>query len=251
MAYYGIPLVSFMFSSHLGDVHLAGTTLGNSWATVAGSHWWQRSCGPIYHPSCSLVLLAAVTQSSIVLPLAAARRLDQEKKTCRTELSSVINTICFTIEESDEVCKGFRKSNRAHQYVDELIKNSRFPPAESFDALWGTPSQFCVNISGTRNKALFLGYKVKWLLMAYTEKRKCDNKEDFRNKRELRADIRHAKRQMLKAIQRNLNSDHDLKELERYLDASIVTNGLNPAFSLVLGAIPAKEMNDAQELLQL
>ncbi|TVU25947.1 hypothetical protein EJB05_28470, partial [Eragrostis curvula] len=39
-------------------------------------------------------------------------------------------------------------------------------------------------------------------------------------------------RHMVKAIQRDLNSDHDLKELERYLDVSIIiTNGLNPAFS--------------------
>lgn len=36
MAYYGIPLVSVMFSGHLGDVQLAGATLGNSWATVTG-----------------------------------------------------------------------------------------------------------------------------------------------------------------------------------------------------------------------
>uniref|UniRef100_A0ACD5UZM2 Uncharacterized protein n=1 Tax=Avena sativa TaxID=4498 RepID=A0ACD5UZM2_AVESA len=36
MSYYAIPLVSVMFSGHLGDVHLAGATLGNSWATVTG-----------------------------------------------------------------------------------------------------------------------------------------------------------------------------------------------------------------------
>jgi MATE family multidrug resistance protein len=36
MAYYGIPLVSVMFSGQLGDVQLAGATLGNSWATVTG-----------------------------------------------------------------------------------------------------------------------------------------------------------------------------------------------------------------------
>ncbi|KAM3244484.1 hypothetical protein ACQJBY_056050 [Aegilops geniculata] len=36
MSYYGVPLVSVMFSGHLGDVHLAGATLGNSWATVTG-----------------------------------------------------------------------------------------------------------------------------------------------------------------------------------------------------------------------
>ena len=36
MSYYGIPLVSVMFSGHLGNVRLAGATLGNSWATVTG-----------------------------------------------------------------------------------------------------------------------------------------------------------------------------------------------------------------------
>ena len=43
MSYYGIPLVSVMFSGHLGDVHLAGATLGNSWATVTGYAFVVRS----------------------------------------------------------------------------------------------------------------------------------------------------------------------------------------------------------------
>jgi hypothetical protein len=30
------PLVSVLFSGHLGDVHLASATLGVSWATVTG-----------------------------------------------------------------------------------------------------------------------------------------------------------------------------------------------------------------------
>lgn len=34
--YYGIPLVSVMFSGHLGDLQLAGATLANSWASVSG-----------------------------------------------------------------------------------------------------------------------------------------------------------------------------------------------------------------------
>jgi multidrug resistance protein, MATE family len=46
MAYYGIPLVSVMFSGHLGDVHLAGATLGNSWATVTGYAFVVRSTEP-------------------------------------------------------------------------------------------------------------------------------------------------------------------------------------------------------------
>ena len=47
MAYYGIPLVSVMFSGHLGDVHLAGATLGNSWATVTGYAFVVRSTEPL------------------------------------------------------------------------------------------------------------------------------------------------------------------------------------------------------------
>ncbi|CAD6259354.1 unnamed protein product [Miscanthus lutarioriparius] len=118
--------------------------------------------------------------------------------------ASVINTISATIKESDELFL--------------------FP-----------------DINGNRNKAFFLGYMVKCLLMAFTGKRKCDNKDDFRNKRldlpgellgrELRAHLRLLERHMVKAIQRDLNSDRELQDLERYIDASIVTNGLNRAFS--------------------
>uniref|UniRef100_J3ML51 Uncharacterized protein n=1 Tax=Oryza brachyantha TaxID=4533 RepID=J3ML51_ORYBR len=52
MSYYGIPLVSVMFSGHLGDVHLAGATLGNSWATVTGYAFVVRTPLP---PSLKLV----------------------------------------------------------------------------------------------------------------------------------------------------------------------------------------------------
>ncbi|TVU06153.1 hypothetical protein EJB05_49351, partial [Eragrostis curvula] len=153
--------------------------------------------------------------------------------------ASVIETISMTIKESDEVCQGFRKSNKARQYVDELIKSSRFSPAESFDDY--VARYLFPDMSGNRNKALFLGYMVKCLLLGYTGNLKCDDKSDFRNKRlalagellgrELRAHIRHAERRMVKAIQRDLDSDSNLKVLERYLDASIITNGLNRAFS--------------------
>ncbi|CAI0395546.1 unnamed protein product [Linum tenue] len=34
--FYLIPLVSVMFAGHLGELHLAGATLANSWATVTG-----------------------------------------------------------------------------------------------------------------------------------------------------------------------------------------------------------------------
>ncbi|RWW19089.1 hypothetical protein GW17_00016872, partial [Ensete ventricosum] len=36
VSYYAITLISVMFAGHLGDVELAGATLGNSWGTVTG-----------------------------------------------------------------------------------------------------------------------------------------------------------------------------------------------------------------------
>jgi DNA-directed RNA polymerase II subunit RPB2/DNA-directed RNA polymerase-4/5 subunit 2 len=137
--------------------------------------------------------------------------------------ASVINTISATIKESDELCEGFRKSDKARQYVDELVKSSRFPPVESFDDY--IARFLFADISGNRNKALFLGYMVKCLLMAFTGKSKCDNKDDFMNKRldlpgellgrEHRAHHRLPERRMIKAIQRDLNSDRELQDLVR------------------------------------
>ncbi|KAF7004456.1 hypothetical protein CFC21_019670 [Triticum aestivum] len=153
--------------------------------------------------------------------------------------ASVINAISATISESDELCEGFRKSDKARQCVDDLVKSSKFPPGESFDDY--IAKYLFPGIKGNRNKALFLGYMVKCLLMAFTGKRRCDNKDDFRNKRlelpgqllgrELRAHLRHAERLMVKAMQRDLNSDRDLEFPTRYLDASIITNGINRAFA--------------------
>ena len=36
MSYYAVTLVAVMFAGHLGDLELAGSTLGNSWGTVTG-----------------------------------------------------------------------------------------------------------------------------------------------------------------------------------------------------------------------
>uniref|UniRef100_A0ACD5UFI6 Uncharacterized protein n=1 Tax=Avena sativa TaxID=4498 RepID=A0ACD5UFI6_AVESA len=153
--------------------------------------------------------------------------------------ASVINAISATISESDELCEGFRKTDKARQYVDDLVKSQKFPPEESFDEY--VAKNLFPGIRGNRNKAYFLGYMVKCLLMAFTRRRKCDNKDDFRNKRlelpgellarELRAHLRHAERLMVKALQRDLNSDRELEFPAQYLDASIITNGINRAFA--------------------
>lgn len=73
MSYYGIPLVSVMFSGHLGDVPLAGATLGNSWATVTGyafvtgmSGALETLCGQAYGARLYR-MLGLYLQSSLIM----------------------------------------------------------------------------------------------------------------------------------------------------------------------------------------
>ncbi|KAK3014731.1 hypothetical protein RJ639_008500 [Escallonia herrerae] len=155
------------------------------------------------------------------------------------EDASVVNILMASIHDSDIKCEDFRKGGRALNYVEKVIKGSRFPPAESVEECF--TNLLFPNLSGFRCKARFLGYMVKCLLQAYTGRRKVDNKDDFRNKRlemagellerELRVHIKHAERCMVKAMQRDLYGDRNLQPIEHYLDASIITNGLSRAFS--------------------
>ncbi|KAJ1277251.1 hypothetical protein BS78_05G280700 [Paspalum vaginatum] len=78
MALYGIPLVSVMFSGHLGDVQLAGATLGNSWATVTGyafvtglSGALETLCGQAYGARLHR-MLGVYLQSSLLLSAAVS-----------------------------------------------------------------------------------------------------------------------------------------------------------------------------------
>lgn len=153
--------------------------------------------------------------------------------------TSLTNIILATIREADEKCDGFRRGDTARTYVNDQMKNTKFPPDGSFDDY--VAKYLFPGIVGLREKALFLAYIVKCLLLSYIGKRKCDNKDDFRNKRmllvsellskELWSHIKHAERVMTKAMQRDLYGDRDLQFLERYLDSSIITNGLVRAFS--------------------
>ncbi|KAJ0975217.1 hypothetical protein J5N97_017182 [Dioscorea zingiberensis] len=162
--------------------------------------------------------------------------------------TGLLNIILATIKDADEQCDGFRREGAAREYVHGLIKSSKFPPSETFDECIST--YLFPTISGCREKALFLGYMVKCLLLACSGKRKCDNKDDFRNKRldlagellarELWVHVRHLERYMMKKIQRDLYGDKDVKWEEKYLDASIITNGLKRAFSTGLWCHPYK-----------
>ncbi|PKI50676.1 hypothetical protein CRG98_028913, partial [Punica granatum] len=164
--------------------------------------------------------------------------------------SRVSNALLASIHEADEKCEGFRRAGKALSYVDNNIKSCKFPPAESIDECLN--NYFFPSLSGAGNKvkARFLVYMVRCLLEAYTGRRKCDNKDDFKNKRldmagellerELRVQILNARRRMMRALQRDLYADRNLRDIENYLDASIITNGLQRAFSTGAWSHPFK-----------
>lgn len=163
--------------------------------------------------------------------------------------SRVSNVLIASIHEADEKCDGFRKSGKALSYVDKNIKSCKFPPAEAIDECF-TKYLFPTLKGGNKLKARFLAYMVKCLLEAYTGRRKCDSKDDFKNKRldmandllkrELKVQILNARKRMMRAIQRDLYADRVLRDIEHYLDASIITNGLSRAFSTGAWSHPFK-----------
>ncbi|CAL9222081.1 unnamed protein product [Arabidopsis halleri] len=78
------------------------------------------------------------------------------------------------------------------------------------------------------------------------------NRDSFRNKRielagellerEIRVHLAHARRKMTRAMQKHLSGDGDLKPIEHYLDASVITNGLSRAFSTGAWSHPFRKM---------
>ncbi|WVZ94881.1 hypothetical protein U9M48_040716 [Paspalum notatum var. saurae] len=138
--------------------------------------------------------------------------------------ASIVNIISSTVKESHEGCEGFH------------IK-SKFPPEEFFDEY--VRKYMFPGFNVIRSKALFLAYMVKCLLVAYSGNRKCDNKDDFHNKRlglacqlfQNSGCMLCLQRHMVKLVQRDLSTDGNLQDLSHYVDASIITNGLNLAFS--------------------
>ncbi|GFZ08289.1 nuclear RNA polymerase D2A [Actinidia rufa] len=169
---------------------------------------------------------------------------------CDCNDSSIVNVLIASIHYADKHCDGFRRGKNALSHVVKEIEKCRFPPGESVEDFFG--NYLFSNLSGFKRKARFLGYMVNCLLLAYTGRRKVDNRDDFRNKRlelagellerELRVHVKHAERRMVKAMQRDLYGDRSLHPIEHYLDASIITNGLSRAFSTGAWTHPYKRM---------
>ncbi|KAI3961768.1 hypothetical protein MKW92_043193 [Papaver armeniacum] len=150
-----------------------------------------------------------------------------------------VNILLATINDAEKTCQAFSKEGEALKYMAKLVKSSKFPPADSIEEVIN--KILFPHLNGPKQKAVFLGYMVKCLLLSYTGRRKCENRDDFRNKRlqlagellerEMRALINHAKNKMITHVQKDLNGDRPMKPIDYYLDASIITNGLRRAFS--------------------
>ncbi|WOG91975.1 hypothetical protein DCAR_0311231 [Daucus carota subsp. sativus] len=151
----------------------------------------------------------------------------------------MIASIHYADKECDEECaEKFRRRGMALKYVEKKLKSCPFPPAESLEDC--IKNYLFSSLTGFKQKARVLAYMTKCLLQAYTGRRKVDNRDDFRNKRlelagellerELKVHLKHAEKRMVKAMQRDLYKDK-VEYIERYLDSSIVTNGLSRAFS--------------------
>ncbi|KAJ4826469.1 hypothetical protein Tsubulata_019438 [Turnera subulata] len=163
---------------------------------------------------------------------------------------SIRNALFASIQDADEKCEDFRKGRNALDYFGKQIKETKFPPSEPVEAC--ISNYLFPSLQSPRQKARFLGYMVKSLFQAYTGRRKFDNRDSFRNKRlelagellerELRVHILHSRRRMAKALQKDLHGDRDVREIEHYMDACIVTNGMTRAFSTGAWSHPYKKM---------
>ncbi|KAK8559872.1 hypothetical protein V6N13_016605 [Hibiscus sabdariffa] len=164
--------------------------------------------------------------------------------------SGISNILFASIQDADWKCSKFREGQNALNHLDKLRKETRFPAEEGAEEC--LRKYLFPSLNGFKQKARFLGYMVKCLLQAHNGQRKCDNRDDFRNKRlemagellerELKVHIAHARRRMAKSLQRDLYADRTIRPIEHYLDASIVTNGLSRAFSTGAWSHPYKKM---------
>nr|AJA90774.1 DNA-directed RNA polymerase IV second largest subunit [Ginkgo biloba] len=146
----------------------------------------------------------------------------------------MMELLLSSLNQAEVELKGFRCRNKTLEYIDKQMKSLKYPKKETAEA--ALDANFFPTIVGHKQKAMFLGYMVNCLLSCYFGRRQVDNKDDFRNKRldlagqllgrELEILFRQFRTRMTKGIQRELSGRWDLKPMDCYVDASIITNGL-------------------------
>ncbi|CAN0914540.1 DNA-directed RNA polymerases IV and V subunit 2 [Linum grandiflorum] len=162
---------------------------------------------------------------------------------------NVTNILIASIQEADNY-ESFRKERKALVYLDESIHQTQFPPSERMDDC--IQAYLFPSLQHPKQKAQFLGYMVKCLLLASTGHRRVDNRDNIRNKRlelagellerELKAHLLNSQKRMKKALQKALDDGRLIQPISLYLDASVVTNGLSRAFSTGAWCHPWKKM---------
>lgn len=158
---------------------------------------------------------------------------------CGLDDHEMSNLLLSSLYKAEAELKNFRNKIEVWNYINARLKNSKFPKTENAEEVLN--AHLFPLIGGHKQKAMFLGYMVNCLLSSYFGRRQVENKDDYRNKRlelasellghELEILLKRFRRQMAKQIQKDLSGRKDLKPMEFYTDASIITNGLARSFS--------------------
>ncbi|GLJ17287.1 hypothetical protein SUGI_0300040 [Cryptomeria japonica] len=144
-----------------------------------------------------------------------------------------------SIYKAEAELKCFRRKEKVWAYINDQLKNCKFPKDQ--DAEEALQAYLFPHILGCKQKAMFLGYIVNRLLSSYFGQRHVECKDDYKNKRlelagellgrELHGLVRHFRNRLAKGIQREISVRGNMKSMDIYADASIITNGLSRAFS--------------------
>ncbi|RDX90443.1 DNA-directed RNA polymerase D subunit 2b, partial [Mucuna pruriens] len=139
---------------------------------------------------------------------------------CSNDEARIHNTLLTFVRDANKKCGALQGNRNVVQYIEKVVKSVQFSPSESIQECL----EMCVfpGISGPKRKAFSLAYMVKGLSLAYTGRRRCDNRDDFWNKRLKLANERESKRPY---------GDRNVRPTKRYLDTSITANSPQKAFS--------------------
>nr|AJA90767.1 DNA-directed RNA polymerase IV second largest subunit [Ephedra trifurca] len=158
---------------------------------------------------------------------------------CSHEDREICEFILSSIYKAESELTDFRSREDVLKYIDDKLKNAKYPSPLSVEEV--LDAHLFPLIKGQREKAMLLGYMVNCLLSSYLGRRQVENKDDYRNKRlelagellgrQMQVLLRFLRKKILKAIQKDLSGQKDLKSMECYIDSSVITNGLARAFS--------------------